>query len=88
MEIKTFSIEVSVDANAVKSIRHLTVVFSDAQTASEFEKFITGIPHTCIANTIDLSMCENVIIWKDCKNGENVLGVSIGDDCLNDSFEL
>lgn len=83
MEIKTFNIKVSVDANAVKSIRHSKIVFSDAQTALEFEKFITGIPHTRIANIIDLSMCENVVLWRDCENGEDVLdvlGVSIGDD--------
>lgn len=81
MKIKTFSIKVSVDANAVKNIRHSKVVFSDAQTASEFGEFITGIPHTRIANIIDLSMCENVVIWRDCENGEEVLGVAInGDD--------
>ena len=80
MKIKTFSIKVSIDADAVKSIRHSKVVFSDAQTASEFEKFITGIPHTCIANIIDLSMCENVVLWRDCENGDDVLGIIIGDD--------
>ena len=80
MEIKTFNIKVSVDVNAVKSIRHSKIVFSDAQTASEFGEFITGIPHTRIANTVDLSMCGNIVIWRDSENGEDVLGISIGDD--------
>lgn len=79
MEVKSFSVLVSFDTNAVKSIRHSKLVFSDAQTASEFEPLIAGLPHTRTENVIDLSMVNDISLWRGCDEKGSILGIAIGD---------